>query len=217
MANMCADPEYEMNFMRRSENNRQLYAYSAQQASKDKPCVLREISFISIDATTGGDPMADETNETVPKSPTSTSAITKLPTLAVTVENDGEISTVIEEDELHYHSSRSIVDGDHRQAQSLRGSRKMKRNLDQRRRTLGQISRTNSSGGCVGGGGAAGQTTDSSPTSKTISFTIPKLKLNSKEMPPQITNSSTTTTTTIAPTQPPTTTTTNTKKSLNWF
>jgi hypothetical protein len=45
-----ANLEYEMNFVRKSEHMRRLLAYSAAQISEDKPTVLREISLISIDA-----------------------------------------------------------------------------------------------------------------------------------------------------------------------
>lgn len=150
---MSMDPEYEMNFVRKSENMRRLYAYSAQQATNDKPSVLREISFISIDASTesGHAPEKDSSPKTK---------------IAVTIENM-EMSTVVE-------------DSDQRHVQSLRGSRKTKRFLDHRRKTECGVQRNSSV--THSADERAEDKVYSNSSLKTISFQVPKLKINSKNV-----------------------------------
>lgn len=163
---MCRDPEYEMNFMQKTENIRQLYAYSTKHGSVEKPSVVREISFISIDASseiiTGGvDGGGGASSDTQAKS---------VVTLRVEPMTD-EISTVVEEED------------DSRQVQSLRGSRSRKL-LEQRRKTtcampLARIG----SAPCPKSNSNNSNMLMANSNFKTISFNVPKLKLNSEEMP----------------------------------
>ena len=80
-----------MNFMRKTENVRQLYAYSAQH---EKPSVLREISFISIDASS-----AAAENDIKPVQTTAKRTTSIRRSIAVTVSNEIEVSTVLEDED----------------------------------------------------------------------------------------------------------------------
>lgn len=77
--------------MRKTENVRQLYAYSAQH---EKPSVLREISFISIDASS-----AAVENDIKPVQTTAKRTTSIRRSIAVTVSNEIEISTVLEDED----------------------------------------------------------------------------------------------------------------------
>lgn len=88
--------------MRKTENVRQLYAYSAQH---EKPSVLREISFISIDASS-----AAAENDIKPVQTTAKRTTSIRRSIAVTVSNEIEVSTVLEdEDEAKQHCEPKAV------------------------------------------------------------------------------------------------------------